>query len=322
MRVAVTGASGFVGGHLVAALLDAGHEVRCLVRARAAAARLEARGVTTVPAGLEDAAALARLAEGTELLFHVAGLVAARSEAAFLAVNRDGTARVARAGLEAGVRRVVLVSSLAVTGPSVPGRPLEESAAPRPVTPYGRSKRAAEEALVASGAAWTILRPPAVYGPGDRQFLRLFRAARLGLLPLLGDGTQELSLVHAADLAEALLAAGTSASAEGRLYHAAHPRIVTQRELVHAIGRSVGRKVRCVALPAVAVRLLLAVSGLAARLGGGASLLAPDKAPELLAPAWTCSSEALRRDTGWQARIDLQQGLDATAEAYRREGWL
>jgi len=322
MRAAVTGATGFVGGHLVEALLRSGHGVRALARSRAAARALEARGATVLEGDLTAAAALQRLSEGADTFFHVAGLVAARSEAEFLAVNAEGTARAARAAAEAGVARFVLVSSLAVTGPTQPGRPRDESGEPRPVTPYGRSKRAAEEALRSSGSSWTILRPPAVYGPGDRQFLRLFRVARAGVLPLLGDGRQELSLVHVRDLASALVAAATHASTAGRVYHAAHPRIVSQRELAQLIGRAAGREVRCVPLPAPAVRLALAVSGTAARLVGRVTLLSSDKAPELLAPAWTCTSHALERDTGWQARIGLDEGLAETAAAYRRSGWL
>jgi nucleoside-diphosphate-sugar epimerase len=322
VRTALTGATGFVGGHLALALRARGDDVTCLVRSPVKAAPLEAAGCRLVPGDLEDASALEHLARGADVVFHVAGLVAARSEAEFLAVNRDGTARLARAARTAGVERVVLVSSLAVTGPSEPGRPLDESAPPRPVTPYGRSKRAGEETLAATGVPFTIVRPPAVYGPGDRELLRVFKLARVGVVPLLGDGRQELSLVHVRDLAGALIAAAVSPAAGGRVYHAAHPEVVTQRELVVAIGAAVGKRVRPLPIPRPVVKAILRVTGLAARLAGRATLLSPDKAPELLAPAWTCSSEALRRDAGWAAAIPLSQGLPETARWYREAGWL
>lgn len=322
MSVAVTGATGFVGGHLAEALRRRGEEVRCLARSSSRTGPLAALGCTVVEGGLDDDSALPRLVEGCHTVFHVAGAIAARDEAEFLRVNRDGTGRLASAAREAGVRRFVYVSSLAATGPAERGAPVDEVTPPRPVTAYGRSKRAAEEVLTGSGLPFTIVRPPVVYGPRDRQLLRLFRLARRGLVPLLGDGEQELSLVHAADLAEALIAAAASPAAEGRTYHAAHPRVVTQRDLVRAVGRAVGARVRAVRLPAAVVRPLLAVTGAAARLAGRSTLLSADKAAEFLAPAWTCSSESLARDAGWRARVDLDEGLATTAGWYAAEGWL
>lgn len=322
MRVALTGATGFVGSHLAEALLAAGHELTCLVRTPARADALRDAGCTLVDGGLEDEGALRRLVEGADVLHHVAGVIAARSAEEFERVNRAGTFTLARLAREAGVKRMVYVSSLAVSGPTVPGRPLEDADRDQPVTPYGRSKQAGEQAVRASGVAFTIVRPPAVYGPRDRELLRVFQMARRGWAPLLGDGSQELSFVHAADLARALMAAGDSANTQGRTYHAAHPETLSQRGFVEAVGAALGRSVRTVPLPKLVVRGALWSSGLFARVLGRATLLSPDKADELLAPAWTCSSEALARDTGWRAAIPLQQGLAETAEWYRKAGWL
>jgi nucleoside-diphosphate-sugar epimerase len=218
VKVALTGATGFVGGHLAEALRARGDDVACLVRSPAKAAALEARGCRLVPGDLGDPSGLERLVAGAEVVYHVAGRIAARNEAELTAANRDGAGRMARAARTAGVGRFVLVSSLAVTGPTTPGRPLDESGPPRPVTPYGRSKLAGEEVVKAGGVAFTIVRPPAVYGPGDRELLRVFKLARTGFAPLLGDGRQELSLVHARDLAHALIAAALSPAAAGRVY--------------------------------------------------------------------------------------------------------
>jgi len=322
VRTAVTGATGFVGSHLAEALRARGDEVACLVRSSASDAALRAGGCRCVRGGLEDEGALRLLVAGSEVVYHVAGAIAAPSPDAFLRVNRDGTARVAAAARAAGVRRLVYVSSLAVTGPTVPGQPLDETGPPRPVTPYGRSKLEGEVAVRAAGVPFTIVRPPIVYGPRDREVLRLFRLARTGLAPLLGGGAQELSLVHARDLADALAAAAASDATAGGTYHAGHPVPVSQRELVQAIGSAAGRRVRLIALPDAVVRAALSMAGAAARLRGRPSLLDPAKAAELLAPAWTCSSAALERDTAWRARIGLAEGLAETARWYRDAGWL
>jgi dihydroflavonol-4-reductase len=322
VEVAVTGATGFVGQHLVALLRREGHSVRAIVRSPGRGAAIEGQGVRLIPGDLADMEALARLAQGAEIVIHLAGLVMARSEQEFMRVNRDGTESLARACRAAQVRRLVLCSSLAATGPVRRGEVADEASPPRPVTRYGRSKLAGEEVLRRSGVAFTIVRPVSVYGPHDTAFLRLFRATRLGFLPLLGDGYQELSLIHAADLARALWAAAETTVAEGRTYHACHPEVVTQRDLARAIALAMGRRVRLLALPARLTRILLRVTGAAAQLSGQATQLHPDKGHEFLAPAWVASSEALTRDTGWQAEIDLARGLADTADWYRKEGWV
>jgi nucleoside-diphosphate-sugar epimerase len=320
VRVAVTGATGFVGRHLVEALRQRGDAVRALAR-RPAPALVEA-GVEIVPGTLADAPALQRLVEGAEVVHHLAGAIAARSEADFMRVNRDGTAHLAEAARAAGVQRFVYVSSLAVTGPTVAGRSLDESGPPRPISAYGRSKQAGEEATARSGVRFTIVRPPAVYGPHDKALLLFFRLACRGIAPVFGDGRQELNVVFASDLARALLAAAASDAAEGRTYHAAHPIATTQLAIVQAIAAAVGRRVTHVRLSAPMVRSLFALSGVLARLAGRVTPLDRDRARALLAPAWLCRSEALARDAGWRAEMDLREGLERTARWYREAGWL
>ena len=178
LKAALTGGTGFVGGHLAEALAAHGADVSALVRSPARCERLRALGSRLVEGDLDDEAALARLVKSRDVVFHVAGLVAARSAADFLRANRDGARRVAEAAAREGVGRLVLVSSLAVTGPSPAGGALDESSGPGPLTAYGRSKQAGEEAVRDTGVPVTIVRPPAVYGPRDRAFLNVFRTAR------------------------------------------------------------------------------------------------------------------------------------------------
>jgi nucleoside-diphosphate-sugar epimerase len=323
MRAFVTGGTGFVGAHLVAALVERGDAVTCLVRSPTKARALGWSDAVRVVAGdLDDAEALRRGCAVADVVYHLAGRVSAEDQAAFFRANRDGTARVLEAAAAAGVGRFLLVSSLAVAGPSPPDQPHATGEETGPVTDYGASKLAAEELVQGSSLAWTVVRPPAVYGEWDVEFLRLFKTARFGVAPVFGDGSQRLSLVYAGDLAAALVAAATAPATVGRTYYPAHPEVVTARAVSLAAGRAMGAEPRVVPLPAPLARGLLWTIGAVAKLAGRATVLSADKAAEFLAPAWTCSPEALTRDTGWTATTDLATGFARAVAWYRARGWL
>jgi nucleoside-diphosphate-sugar epimerase len=322
MRTLVTGATGFVGSHLVEALRRRGDDVTALARSAGKAAALSPLGVRVVAGDLHDRAALQRAVEGQDIVYHVAGVVAARSEADFMGANRDGTRNVIEAAERAGTGRLVYVSSMAAAGPTIKGRPLRGDERPRPVTAYGRSKLAAEQIVTASRLAWSIVRPPMVYGPRDQEVLKVFRLARLGIAPVLGDGSQELSAVHGADLADALVAVGTGTATVGRAYYACHPEIFTGAELALAVGRAMGKSPALMRVPALIGRGVLMMTGAAARLTGQTTILTADKANEFFQPAWTGDPEPLTRDTGWRAARDLRTGLEDTYRWYRTAGWL
>jgi nucleoside-diphosphate-sugar epimerase len=322
VKAFVTGGTGFVGAHLVQALRARGDQVTCLVRNPAKAQALGWTDVRLVRGDLDDAAALRDGCAGAEVIYHLAGRISARDLDEFMRANRDGTANVLEAAAQGPPRRFVLVSSLAAAGPTVPGQPIDETRPPSPVTPYGQSKLAAELLVRAMAGSWTIVRPPTVYGEWDREVLKVFKLARAGLAPVFGDGSQELSVIYAGDLAAALVAAATAPATARRVYYAAHSDMTTSRELVRAIGRAVGRQPRIVPLPGPLARALLWTIGSIAHLAGRATLLSGDKAAEFLAPAWTCRPDALARDAGWRAETDLETGLRRTAAWYRKEGWL
>ncbi|HEY6808371.1 MAG TPA: NAD(P)-dependent oxidoreductase [Gemmatimonadales bacterium] len=322
MKAFVTGGTGFVGAHLVQALRARGDDVTCLVRSPAKAQALGWTGVRAVRGDLDDRDALRQGCAGADVVYHVAGRITARSLDEFFAANRDGTDHLLDAAQELPPRRFVLVSSQAAGGPNAPGHPLDESAPPHPVTDYGRSKLAAEVLVRAAPFPWVIVRPPVVYGERDTETLKLFKLARLGLGAVFGDGSQELSVVYAGDLAQALIAAGTHSAAAGRTYYAAHAETTTSRGLVLAVGRAVGKIPRVLPVPAAVARPLLWTIGAAAHLAGRATILSADKANEFLAAAWTCRADALTRDTGWRARTDLATGLARAADWYRTEHWL
>lgn len=322
MRVFVTGGTGFVGAHLVEALRAHGDRVTCLARSPA---KVQTRGwtdVRVVHGDLDDLDALRTGCAGAEVIYHLAGRISARDLDDFMRANRDGTDNLLEAAADEPPKRFVLVSSLAAGGPTVPGQPVDETRRPAPVTPYGRSKLAAEVLVRGTAFPWTIVRPPLVYGEWDRELLKVFRLARAGVVPVFGDGSQELSVIYAGDLAAALIAAAGASAAANQLYYAAHAAVTTSRTLAHAIGRAVGRSPRVMAVPAPLTRGLLWAIGTLAHLAGRATLLAADKANEFLAPAWTCLPDRLMRDTGWRPQVELETGLARTAAWYRSQGWL
>lgn len=322
MRALVTGGTGFVGRHLVDTLLRRGDTVTVLVRTAAKARGLAERGVAIAAGALDDPAALRGAAANQDVIYHLAGLVAARSEAEFLAVNRDGTRDLLAAAQQSGRPRIVYVSSLAAAGPSARGSTRHGNEPSTPLTAYGRSKLAGEEIVRSGALPWTIVRPPAVYGPHDTEMLTVFRATRLGMVPVFGDGAQELSLVYGPDLADALAAAGGSEATLGGTFYASHREVVTSRQLVQAVARAMGRSARVIPLPRWLADGALTLTGAAARLTGKATILTRDKAREFFAEAWTCDPARLEAATGWHAAHDLAAGTRATAEWYRSAGWL
>jgi nucleoside-diphosphate-sugar epimerase len=322
MKALVTGATGFVGSHLAEALRSRGDEVTALVRSPSKASALGPLGVHVVSGDLDDPDSLARAVEGQDVVFHVAGLVAARDEETFLRINRDATASLAAAAARARVGRLVYVSSMAAGGPAPKGHPLTGTEPPRPVTAYGRSKLAGERAVTEGPLPWVIMRPPTVYGPRDREVLKVFRMARWGLAPVFGDGSQELSAVHGADLAEALVAAGTATGTAGKIYYPCHPEVVTSAAFVRAVGSAMGRRVRLVPVPRPLGRAILGLTEASARLAGQTTILTRDKANEFFQVAWTGDPRPLIRDSGWRAAHNIASGMADTYRWYRGAGWL
>lgn len=324
MKVLVTGATGFVGGHLVDRLLARGDTVTALVRSPARKAALAERGVRVVTGDLADTAALADAAREAQVVYHAAAMLGAPMEAALMAANRDGTINVVQACANLPAPpRVVLISSMAAGGPARRGVPKVANADDQPVTMYGRSKLAAEQALAASALPWCVLRPPVVYGPRDREgFLPLFKSVRFGIAPMFGDGSMEVSLIHVSDLVDAIVLAGTASSVETRTFYVNHPQIVTGADIVRAIARTMQRAVVPVPIPRWVARAALGVTGMWAEAFRQKSILHPDKLHEFYQEAWTADPSPFIAATGWQPALDLEHGLADTAAWYRKAGWV
>ncbi|MEL6574542.1 MAG: NAD-dependent epimerase/dehydratase family protein [Pseudomonadota bacterium] len=301
---AITGASGFVGSHVLSAFADAGWRCRVLLRPGAA---VPAGQSEIVEGALDDAEALGRLVDGADAVIHVAGLTASRDPAAFERVNANGTAAMAEAwGCAAPGARFVLVSSLAAREPGL--------------SAYAASKRCAEDHVAACAGHWSILRPSAVYGPRDAATRALFRMARAPIQPLFGPEDARLCLVHVEDLARAVLAAAEHAP-QGVTWEISDTRRsgYSWREMASMLTRTLGGTPRPVLLPPWLVDAL----GLAAeRLPGARRLLGPlsaGKIRELRHRDWSSSAEAQPPSAIWTPRLSLAEGFERTLWAFELE---
>lgn len=302
MTIAVTGGTGFVGQALIDRALAGGHELKALAR-RPQPPR---RGVEWVRGDLDDAPALASLATGAEAVIHIAGLVNAPDGAAFERCNVAGTLSVIEAAIAAGVPRLVFVSSLSAREPEL--------------SAYGASKRRAEKLVRASGLDWTIVRPPAVYGPRDDGMFELFRAAKWGFVPTPKEG--RASVIHVDDLARLLLA--LLRGGEEVTHRSFEPDDGKRGgwdhyELARAIGWALGRRPYVLGLSRTALERAAKVDMALRR---GKAKLTLDRAGYFSHPDWVVGEEARVPPAVWRPQIETREGLKATAQWYREQGWL
>lgn len=316
--VSITGATGFLGWHLCEAFRDAGWRTRAIVRAHNR--KPLPAGVETVEAGL-DTEPLTRAVDGSSLLVHAAGLVRAATAAELTRVNVGGTDAAVRAANATGARLLV-VSSQAVAGPGALARPSREDDAPNPLTPYGRSKTAAE-ALVRADARvpWTIVRPSAVYGPRDYGFLPVFRLARRGVFLMVAPPATPFTFIHVDDVARGVLAAATDDRAIGGTFFLGHPQPSTAGDLMQAVASALGTKYRPIAVPARAVDVAGIIGDVCWKLGFTPAVDG-SRAAEVRAGGFVCSVERAKEALGFSAARSLPEGLAQTARWYRDQGWV
>ncbi len=323
-RALITGATGFVGGHLTELLVAAGWEVRALVRPTSDAARLRRLGVELHQGGLGDREAIRRASAGVEVVYHLAAVTGLRGEKDFARANAEGTANVVAGILAAEPRpkRLVYLSSYAACGPSRPGRPRTLDEPPGPLTAYGRTKLAGEEAvrpLDEAGVQTVILRAPPVYGPGDHAFLPYFRLIRWGIAPSPAGEELRTHMLHVRDLARALRHAADSPPGT---YPVAEPVEHHWGEIVAAMGAALGRRPRRIPLPRPLVRSAAALTQAMGDLLGRATVLNREKADEMLAPAWVCDLSGSDALLPRNEVTPLREGISETASWYIRQGWL
>lgn len=335
-RVLVTGATGFIGGHLTRLLLERGDAVSCLVREPARAAALGELGAELLPGDLRDPAALRAAVAGQAVVFHLAALLRAPWRADFSTINAEGAGNVARACAEADTPPVLIaVSSLAAAGPRAAGPPRTEADPPAPTSRYGRAKLEGERAVAAHAARVpiTIVRPPIVLGEGDQAALSLFRMAGRGLFVVPSWRASRVAWVHVHDLCDLLvraaergerLPAPDAAGPPGQgIYYSVTEEGVTLAELGRRLGAALGReRVRVLRVPAALTWTVGALGEAWGRLRDQPTIFNLDKARDGVGGEWSCTSAKAAEQLGYAPLAPGDERLEQVARWYRERGWL
>lgn len=322
MKIFLTGSTGFIGSHLVDALLAEGAEIFALVRDPAKATWANNKNIHLLKG---DLFSIPPLPSQIDIVYHLAGKTKAHRASDYYTVNLEGTASLFRSLQAAGVRlrRVICLSSLAAAGPSSSANGVRESDPPRPVTSYGRSKLLAEQIALQHKNDFpvVIVRACAVYGPGDPDFLEFFRWIHWGILPI-ARRQKPVSLCYVKDLVEALQLCTRRELASGEILNIADPRPYTWKELGEAAGRVLGKKLTRVKIPMALFHLAATLSELVNRIKGKPGIFSRDKYIDLKQPGWVANVEKAERLLSFRPRFDLESGLKETMTWYRDNHWL
>ncbi|MDX1590745.1 MAG: NAD-dependent epimerase/dehydratase family protein [Balneolaceae bacterium] len=324
MNAFVTGGTGFIGSHLTDALIDHPEyeTVKCLVRS--SEKWLEGKSYQRIDGGLHSLTALMDAIEPDDVIFHIAGVVKAPSQKEFDYANVEATENLLRIAEKKGVKKMVILSSLAAAGPSS-GSPLTEQNLMNPVSRYGESKKRMEQMihrLAPEDMSITILRPPAVYGPREDQIFMLFKMMKFGVAPIVGDGNHpELSIMYVQDVVQALLKAATQSETGVHTYFISGPEIANWNKIRDIVSTVLGRKNISVKLNPDLVKKIAGAVETTASLFGTYPVINREKANEMILE-WTCSYEKAARELNYEPQYSLSEGLSRTLTWYRKHGWL
>jgi dihydroflavonol-4-reductase len=322
----VTGATGFIGSHLVELLLKQKYAVRVLLRKTSDTAWLEGLPVEFVYGDLFDADALARAVTGVDYVFHSAGVTKAKTEQEYYRGNTDGVMNMLEAVSRhcTEVKRFVQISSQTAAGPSPGAAPVTEDVPPHPITTYGKSKLKAEQicAEFMDRIPITILRPPAVYGPRDKDIYEFFNTMSKGLQPMVGMKEKFVSLIHVGDLVRGFILAAESDRARGETYFISSDRVYGWKEVGEVSRQALGKSAVRIKVPEAGVYAIAAVSEFIGLFSRKPVLINFEKARDMVQDYWTCDSSKAHRDFGFKQEISLQDGIRTTVEWYRAKGWL
>lgn len=321
MKTLVTGATGFIGSHLVEALLKQGHSVACLVRKTSSLRWIEGLDVRLIYGDCSDKASLVSAVSEVDYIFHLAGLTKTKKEKEFFTVNAKGTENLLQSVAEhnPGIQRFVFVSSLAAAGPSRNDSPVNEYSEPKPVSAYGKSKLKAEQIVLAykDRIPLTIIRPPAVYGPRDRDMFTMFKLLKKGIFPCWGKCFY--SLVYVDDLVKAILLSAESKTSAGETFYISDGKTYSNYEIGDSIASALSTKPIRLKIPGFLLPLL---AGIGQMLSKQSNIINRDKVRELRYANWTCDSSKAVKELDFIPKVALQEGVRWTADWYRIHQWL
>lgn len=320
MKALVTGATGFIGSHLVEALLREGIEVRCLVRNPSKLNYLDGLNVKVIEGDCTDGASLSGSVKDVDYIFHLAGLTKAKSEDDYFAVNRGGTENIVKAVLKGNpdIKRFFYLSSLAAAGPSSQGKPLTEECECRPVSVYGKTKFEGESIVYSQRGNMpvTVVRPPAVYGPRDRDLLIFFRMVKSGLVPYWGKCYY--SFIYVDDLVTSIMLSALSDAGKGEIFFVSDEAVYSTDDVLDAIAEAVERRPVKMRVP----RFAMSFAGFISERAKGPAIVSKDKIREMKHAYWTCDTKKAASLLHFVPKVKIKEGARWTADWYRIHQWL
>jgi dihydroflavonol-4-reductase len=327
MIACVTGATGFIGSHLADTLLAQGYTVRTLVRTTSNRRWIQGKNIECVEGDVRDPASLRAFLAGADYIFHIAGVVKARAKEEYFHANDTATRHMLEAARDhaPGLRRFLFVSSQTAAGPApAVDRPLTEDMPAHPITTYGRSKIAAETTVKSfTGIVpWTIVRPPAVFGPRDTEILIYFQTISKGLNSLIGFNEKRLNLIYSEDLVRGIILAATADVSLHQTYFLASTQAYSWPEVGRLSAKLLGKRTVTLRLPHGLVYTVAAVAQLTAAMQRKAATVNLEKARDITRQYWLCDSSKALRELGWRDEVPLEESLARTIAWYREQHWL
>ncbi len=324
MKALVTGATGFIGSHLVEKLLGYGYEVACITRDASNPGWIKSLDVNLIEGDCSDKELLNRCVSGYDYIFHLSGLTKTSSKKKFYAVNETGTGNIinAVAKKNPNIRRFVYLSSLSAFGPGIDNRIPSEDHKPHPVSDYGNSKLGGERAVLrfSSDIPVSVLRASAVYGPRDKEFLLLFKMIKKGLLPHWGNG--RTSMVYIDDLINAIILAVKEDNAVGKIYFISDGMIYSNSEITAEMASAIHAKPLKIRISKKILSTIGFFGNKISKITGKSSMINSDKIKELMYEDWVCDITKAKRDLCFEPKIGLKKGIEWTANWYRTHKWL